>query len=254
MENLIRDLRGSADCIIIDSPPLLPVNDTKLLIRLIDTMLLIVRWEKTPRDAAIAAVRSLLDLRAPIAGVVITRADSDDSYNYGFQNYLSYPDEVLLVSGARKFRPLLVSALLIAAGVAATSWFTLDRNSAVSEAESLPRTNALADWKSKLNTQRDLGTIASVDLQPPIVLTLIEPVSLQEVQISEPKVAAKGSSVTDKRRIGRPPITRRRANEPGSPVSAASAAAAALDHPRRPPPNRSSKNRQLIIPASFANP
>ena len=237
MENLIRDLRGSADCIIIDSPPLLPVNDTKLLIRLIDTMLLIVRWEKTPRDAAIAAVRSLLDLRAPIAGVVITRADSDDSYNYGFQNYLSYPDEVLLVSGARKFRPLLVSALLIAAGVAATSWFTLDRNShsTVSEEELLPRTNALADWKSKVNARRYPGTIARVDLQPPIVLTLIEPVFLQEVQISHPKVAAKGSSVTNKRRIGRPPITRRRANEPGPSLSAASAAAAVLDHPPRPP-------------------
>jgi capsular exopolysaccharide synthesis family protein len=92
MENLIRDLRGHADWIIIDSAPLLPVNDTKLLIRSIDTVLFMARWEKTPRDAAAAAIRGLTDIRAPIAGVVMTRADSKryNYYNYGSQNYSSY--------------------------------------------------------------------------------------------------------------------------------------------------------------------
>ena len=92
MENLVRDLRGLADLIIIDSAPLLPVNDTKLLLRWIDTTLFVVRWEKTPRNAAIAAVRSLFDLRAPIAGIVVTRADSREyyAYTYGLKDYSNY--------------------------------------------------------------------------------------------------------------------------------------------------------------------
>ena len=92
MENLIRELRASADLVIIDSAPLLPVNDTKLLVRLVDTMLLIVRWEKTPRNAAAAAARSLFDLHAPIAGVVMTRADPRQyyAYSYGLSHYSSY--------------------------------------------------------------------------------------------------------------------------------------------------------------------
>jgi capsular exopolysaccharide synthesis family protein len=91
-EKLIQQLRGIADLVIIDSAPLLPVNDTKLLIRLIDTMLLIVQWEKTPRNAAIAAARSLFDLHAPIAGVVVTRGDPRQyyAYTYGLKNYSNY--------------------------------------------------------------------------------------------------------------------------------------------------------------------
>jgi len=88
METLIQTLRGMADWVIIDSPPVLPVNDTKLLIRMVDTMLLMVRWERTPRDAVSAAIRSLVDLHAPIAGVVITRAEWAESYNhYYYGNY-----------------------------------------------------------------------------------------------------------------------------------------------------------------------
>lgn len=92
MENLVLELRGLADWIIIDSAPLLPVNDTKLLVPLVDTALMLVRWEKTPRNAAIAAARILYDLHAPVAGVVITRAESKQyyAYNYGFKNYGSY--------------------------------------------------------------------------------------------------------------------------------------------------------------------
>jgi capsular exopolysaccharide synthesis family protein len=92
MENLVQQLRDLADLVIIDSAPLLPVNDTKLLIRLTDTMLLIVQWEKTPRNAAMAAVRSLFDLHAPIAGIVVTRADPRHyyAYTYGLKNYSSY--------------------------------------------------------------------------------------------------------------------------------------------------------------------
>jgi len=92
MENLIQQLRSQFDYVFIDSSPLLPVNDGKLLSLLADAVLLVIRWEKTPRDAAITTMRSLIDVRARVAGVVLTRADHERFryYSYGYQNYYNY--------------------------------------------------------------------------------------------------------------------------------------------------------------------
>lgn len=92
MEKLLADLARVFDFVIVDSAPLLPVNDTKILSRLADTVLFVTRWEKTPRDAVVNAVRSLADVDATIAGVALARADTArfQQYNYGYQNYYSY--------------------------------------------------------------------------------------------------------------------------------------------------------------------
>ena len=92
MEQLIKKLRDDYDLVIIDSAPVLPVNDTKILARLADTVLFVIRWERTPREAAIGAARALGTLDTPIAGVVLARADSrrQHYYSYGYANYYSY--------------------------------------------------------------------------------------------------------------------------------------------------------------------
>lgn len=92
MEKLIAALRSIYDTVIIDSAPLLPVNDTKVLARLADAVVLVVRWEKTPRDAVANAARMLADIKAPVAGVVLARADAGRYryYSYGYQSYYSY--------------------------------------------------------------------------------------------------------------------------------------------------------------------
>lgn len=92
MKKLISSLRNEFDLVIVDSAPLLPVNDTKILSMLADAVLMVVRWEKTPRDAAINAARILTDVRAPVAGLALTRADSERFryYSYGYQSYHNY--------------------------------------------------------------------------------------------------------------------------------------------------------------------
>jgi capsular exopolysaccharide synthesis family protein len=92
METLIRNLSQAFDVILIDAAPMLPVNDTKILSRLSDTVLFVVRWEKTPREAAANALRSLSDVHATVAGVALTRADNErfHYYNYGYQDYSNY--------------------------------------------------------------------------------------------------------------------------------------------------------------------
>lgn len=92
MEKLLQDLRAEYDMVVVDSAPLLPVNDTKILARLVDAVVFVVRWEKTPRDAAINAMRSLADVQAPLAGIVLARADTERYryYSYGYQDYTAY--------------------------------------------------------------------------------------------------------------------------------------------------------------------
>lgn len=84
MAKTIAHLRTAFDYVIIDSAPILPVNDTKVLSRLADAVVFIVRWEQTPRAAAFDAVKALREVRAPIAGIVLTRADTKRFHYYSF--------------------------------------------------------------------------------------------------------------------------------------------------------------------------
>jgi succinoglycan biosynthesis transport protein ExoP len=92
MQKLIVNLRKVFDLVVIDSAPVVPVNDTKILSQWADAVLFVVRWEKTPREAVANALRSLADVHVPIAGIAMTRADNErfNYYNYGYQNYSKY--------------------------------------------------------------------------------------------------------------------------------------------------------------------
>jgi capsular exopolysaccharide synthesis family protein len=92
MERLIGELRDVFDLVIIDTAPILPVNDTRVLTRMANAVVFIVRWDKTPRDAVVNAARILTDSCTRVAGVALTRADPARYryYSYGYQNYYSY--------------------------------------------------------------------------------------------------------------------------------------------------------------------
>jgi Mrp family chromosome partitioning ATPase len=92
MQKLMENLERVFDLVIIDSAPVLLVNDTKILSHLADAVMFVVRWEKTPRDAVVNALRSLADVHASVAGVALTRTDNRRFryYSYGYQNYDSY--------------------------------------------------------------------------------------------------------------------------------------------------------------------
>jgi len=92
MQKIVARLREKFDFIVIDSPPVLPVNDAKILSRLADAVLFVVRWEKTPREAVLSSIRALRDVRANISGIAMTRADNERfrHYSYGYQDYKEY--------------------------------------------------------------------------------------------------------------------------------------------------------------------
>jgi len=92
MERIIEGLKANYDLVVIDSAPLLPVNDTKVIVHMADAVLFVVRWEKTPRDAVVQGARALADIHASVAGVALTRANAERYryYSYGYQSYYSY--------------------------------------------------------------------------------------------------------------------------------------------------------------------
>jgi capsular exopolysaccharide synthesis family protein len=86
LERLIAALRSKYDLIIIDSAPLLPVNDTLALAPLSDTALFVTHSGKTPRDAVVAALRSLKSKKVSVSGIALTRTKIDP--RYGYHDYL----------------------------------------------------------------------------------------------------------------------------------------------------------------------
>ncbi len=91
MQTMLEGLKRKYDFIIIDTAPALPVADTRVLATLMDSVVLLVRWRKTPREIAKSALEALLRVHAPVAGVALTQVDlaAQHSYGYGY-GYNSY--------------------------------------------------------------------------------------------------------------------------------------------------------------------
>jgi len=80
----VEKLREMYDLVIIDSPPVLPLADVQALSKLADRTIFCVRWDRTPRTAVSNAIRMLQDVRAQIAGVVLTRVNVRKHARYGY--------------------------------------------------------------------------------------------------------------------------------------------------------------------------
>jgi capsular exopolysaccharide synthesis family protein len=87
MSEILASLREAADAVIVDSPPLLPVADTRVLVRMpeIDGVIVVARAGVSQRDRARAARRILDQSARRVFGLVITgaKASLDSDYYYG---------------------------------------------------------------------------------------------------------------------------------------------------------------------------
>jgi capsular exopolysaccharide synthesis family protein len=86
MKDIISLLKERYDLILIDSPPILSLPDMSIIERLVDGVILVVRAERTPRDAPITAITSLATNR--LVGIVLndTRLPSRRHYRYHYTN------------------------------------------------------------------------------------------------------------------------------------------------------------------------
>jgi len=84
MKEIVGMLKSIYDLIIIDTPPVMAVADARIIGRIVDKTLFVVRWDKTPRKVARAAVEQLHRAEVDIAGVVLQQVDLD---RYGRMGY-----------------------------------------------------------------------------------------------------------------------------------------------------------------------
>jgi capsular exopolysaccharide synthesis family protein len=76
MAALIQHLRGISDIVIIDTPPVLAVQDALLLAELSDGALFVIRWAKTSREAVLRALKLLRDFGIPLVGTSLVRTQA----------------------------------------------------------------------------------------------------------------------------------------------------------------------------------
>ena len=75
MDKLIADLRARFELIILDTAPVLAIAETRLIAAKGDAVCYLIRWGKTPANAAAAGVRMLEEAGAPLSGAVLSHVD-----------------------------------------------------------------------------------------------------------------------------------------------------------------------------------
>lgn len=87
LKNLIQVLRLHYDLVILDTAPVLPIADARLLSRLADKAIYVVEWNKTPPEAVQSGISSLRSAGADVGGTVLNKADMRRHaiYSYGFK-------------------------------------------------------------------------------------------------------------------------------------------------------------------------
>jgi capsular exopolysaccharide synthesis family protein len=86
MPGLLKDLQRQFDSILIDTPPMLQMPDARVLGRLADAVLLVVRAGHTTRDAAMAARQRFEEDGTPVLGTILNdwnpKASGGGYYGY----------------------------------------------------------------------------------------------------------------------------------------------------------------------------
>jgi capsular exopolysaccharide synthesis family protein len=91
--DLLGRLRNQFDMILIDTPPMLQMPDARIIARHTDGIVLVVRAQKTTREAALLACRRFIEDGTPLLGVVLNDwnpRQGSDVYSKYYSNYRHY--------------------------------------------------------------------------------------------------------------------------------------------------------------------
>lgn len=94
MRELLTELRGRYEAIVIDSPPVLAGADVRVLATLVDTTVFCVRWAHTRREVVRLALRQLLGAGANVVGVLLTVVDVKKHAKYGYGDSGAYTGDL----------------------------------------------------------------------------------------------------------------------------------------------------------------
>lgn len=85
--SLLRELAGRYDQVVVDSPPVAPVTDARILAAACDATVLVIRAEKTSRRVAEHARDALASVGAVMLGVVVNDAPRSRAEGGGYGHY-----------------------------------------------------------------------------------------------------------------------------------------------------------------------
>jgi succinoglycan biosynthesis transport protein ExoP len=105
MKSALGALREKFEFVVIDSPPVIPVSDARVISPLSDVVVLVGRYESTSRRALARSAQLLADARASVVGVVLNDIDYA-SADYRYFNYGSGRN-----SSEHLYEPAKVSAI-----------------------------------------------------------------------------------------------------------------------------------------------
>lgn len=89
MRSFVQALSAQFDLVFLDSPPVMAVSDARITARLADYIVFLIRWEQTPRELAVNALKLLRDLRKNV-GVVLAQVNIRRHSKYGYGDYAYY--------------------------------------------------------------------------------------------------------------------------------------------------------------------
>ena len=96
---LLAQTKEVYDYVILDFPPLLPIVDARVLAPKADAVILLCRWQQTPKRAVQHAIRLLQDVGVEPAGVALSLVDLKAQQRYGYGDagyyYANYSDYYL---------------------------------------------------------------------------------------------------------------------------------------------------------------
>lgn len=93
MDRLLALVRSQYDYIVLDTAPILPIADTRVLAPKADVVIFLARWRKTPVHAIHSALRLLHGSGAYLGGVVLTRVDMKQQPKHGYGDPAYYYDQ-----------------------------------------------------------------------------------------------------------------------------------------------------------------
>jgi capsular exopolysaccharide synthesis family protein len=99
-KDMIEEWRQQFDHIIVDTPPVLPVNDAVRISVDMDSVILVVRAGEITQDTFLHAQNSLLKVNARLLGFVLNGAQVDSSDFRYYQSYYGPDDTKRLAAGA----------------------------------------------------------------------------------------------------------------------------------------------------------
>ena len=85
--DVIDTLRARFDLVVLDTPPALAVTNSRLLARLSDAVVYLVRWNHTSKNAVREGLRELTSMKANVAGVAFTMVSQSKAAKYTNNEY-----------------------------------------------------------------------------------------------------------------------------------------------------------------------